>query len=401
MNIGAVDRSDRWMRVLVIAWALVGVGLLLMAAGWLIGKVSGALVPFVLALLIVLVFRRPVDLLEKRGMKRGFAVLVCYLAGAAVAGVVLGFLVPALAEQIRQFVVAFPDYYGKAAKMFLQLQDKYQALVVPGWVDNAIVNIQDTVSNQSARWSTTLAKEVFSVGGSAITFLGHALLAMVVGFWVLKDLPAIRREAILLAGPKREEEAAMVSSKVSRILSGYLRGQMVLSLSTGTLVAIGLTAFGIPYSLVIGVFAGVLNLIPWIGPALTAVIAGIAAAFVSPWHVVAAVGVEMAAQQLTEIFVQPRVMSQQVDLHPVLVIFSLLAGSTLFGFTGLVLAIPVAAVAKGLFVYYFEKYTDSKLTSADGALFRAPDGERGDCPAPPETCEDDVTENDRDSEESK
>jgi predicted PurR-regulated permease PerM len=136
-------------------------------------------------------------------------------------------------------------------------------------------------------------------------------------------------------------------------------------------VTIGLSVIGVPYSLVIGLLAGVLNVIPWIGPALTAIIAGIAAAFVSPLHIVGALLVCVGAQQTTEIFIQPRVMSEQVDLHPLVVIFSLLAGGTLFGFAGLVLAIPVAAIGKGLFVYYFEKYTDSKLASEQGALFRA------------------------------
>ena len=174
----------------------------------------------------------------------------------------------------------------------------------------------------------------------------------------------------MLAGPKRRDEAAVVMRKVSRILSGYLKGQLILSLATGIIVTIGLTLFGVPYSLVIGLLAGVLNVIPWIGPAITAVIAGVAASFVGPWYILAGVGTSIAAQQLTEIFVQPRVMSEQVDLHPLLVIFSLLIGGTLFGFTGVLLAIPVAAVTKGLFVYYFEKYTDSRLTSEGGALFK-------------------------------
>jgi len=152
----------------------------------------------------------------------------------------------------------------------------------------------------------------------------------------------------------------------------------ILSLVTGVIVTIGLSVIGVPYSLVIGLLATVLNFIPWIGPTITAIVAGIVAAFVSPLHIVGAVVICIGAQQATEYFLQPRVMSEQVDLHPLLVIFSLLAGSTLFGFPGLLMSIPVAAIAKGLFVYYFEKYTDSKLTSEGGALFRTPSEEAGD-----------------------
>ena len=367
------EPRDRWAHVFTVTWSLVGIGILLAAAGWLLGRVSAALVPFLLAVVIVFMFRNPVAYLERRGMKRGAAVGICYLISFAVFGTVLGFLVPAVVDQVRDFIVAFPDYYERASQMVLDLQNRYQALIVPPWMEDALANLQDTITKQSAEWSQALAKEIFSVGGSALSMLATGVIALVAGFWILKDLPTINAELLLLAGPGRREEASIVTSKVSRILGGYLRGQLTLSLVTGTIVAIGLTIIGVPYSLVIGLLAAVLNVIPWIGPTLTAVIAGIAAAFVSPLHILGAVAICLGAQQVTEYFIQPRVMSEQVDLHPLLVIFSLLAGGTLFGFAGLVLAIPVAAIGKGLFVYYFEKYTDSKLSTEDGALFREKD----------------------------
>ncbi len=382
------EPRDRWSRTFAITWSLVGIGVLLAAGGWLLGKIAPALVPFGLAIIILFTFRGPVALLERRGLSRGLAVGVCYLISVAVLGVALGFLVPALVVQVREFVVAFPGYYERASELFFELQGKYEALIVPPWLEDALANLQDTITRQSAEWSQLLAKEIFSVGGSALSSLLTAVLALVVGFWLLKDLPAINKEVLLLAGPKRRDEAAIVTSTVSRVLGGYLRGQFTISLVTGVIVTIGLSIIGVPYSLVIGLLALILNFIPWIGPTLTAAIAGIAAAFVSPLHIVGAVAVCLGAQQVTEYFVQPRVMSENVDLHPLLVIFSLLAGSTLFGFAGLLLGIPVAAIGKGLFVYYFEKYTESKLTSEGGAFFRAKSDDGDDGPAPEEQVAD-------------
>lgn len=372
---------ERWMGVLVTSWALVGVGILLVAVGWVMGRVSSALVPFLLALVLVVLLRSPVAWLEHKGVKRGLAVGICYLVGFVVLGGALAFLIPPFVDQVRQFIEEFPKYYAAASGAVLDLRETYRAMIVPAWVEDALANVEETVTTQSAEWSAALAKQVFSVGGSAVAVFSNLFLSLVAGFWILKDLPSINREAILLAGPRRQEEASIVTHTISRILSGYLRGQMILSAATAIIVTLGLTIFGVPYSLVIGILAGVFNVVPWVGPAVAGVVAGIAAAFVSPWHILAGVGTVIAAQQLTEIFVQPRVMSEQVDLHPLLVIFSLLVGATLFGFTGMVLAIPVAAVAKGLFVYYFEKYTDSKLTTEGGALFRSrgTDGEPVEC----------------------
>lgn len=374
------EPRDRWSRVFTATWSLVGIGILLAALGWVLGKLSAALVPFILAIIIVFMFRGTVTALERRGVKRGLAVGICYLISFVVVGVALGFLIPALVEQVREFIVAFPGYYERASRMFLDLQGRYEALVVPSWLEDALVNLQDTITQQSAEWSSLLAKEIFSVGGSALSALVTTVVSLVAGFWILKDLPAINKEMLLLAGPRRRDEAAIVTATVSRVLGGYLRGMFTISLITGTLVAVGLAIIGVPYSLVIGLLALILNFIPWIGPTLTAVIAGIAAAFVSPLHIVGAVAICLGAQQITEYFVQPRVMSENVDLHPLLVIFSLLAGSALFGLPGLLLGIPVAAIGKGLFVYYFEKYTDSKLTTEGGALFRSrPDGDEDEC----------------------
>lgn len=365
------EPRDRWSKIFTITWSLVGIGLLLGAAGWLLGRLTTALIPFAVAVIIVFMFRGPVAALERRGVKRGLAVGICYLVSFVVVGIALGFLIPALVEQVREFVEAFPGYYERASRMFLDMQGRYEALIVPPWLEDALANLQDTITRQSAEWSRLLAKEIFSVGGSALSALVTTVVSLVVGFWILKDLPAINKEMLLLAGPRRRDEAAVVTSTVSRVLGGYLRGMFTISLITGTIVAIGLAIIGVPYSLVIGLLALILNFIPWIGPALTAIIAGIAAAFVSPIHILGAVAICLGAQQITEYFVQPRVMSENVDLHPLLVIFSLLAGSALFGLAGLLLGIPVAAIGKGLFVYYFEKYTDSKLTTEGGALFRA------------------------------
>ncbi len=374
-----LNSKDRWTRLLVVSWALVGLVLLVAGALWALGRIAPALVPFLLALIIVYLFRGPVAFLERRGMKRGLAVGLCYLGGLIALGAASVFIIPPIVDQVREFARDFPRYYDEVNTFVLDLQHQYQTLVVPDWVEEALLNVRDSVTTQFAEWSSALARQAFNVGGQAVTFLLNLLLAAVVGFWLLKDLPVMKREVTLLAGPGRREEALDVATRVDRVLSGYLRGQLIISTSTAAIVAIGLGILGVPYALVLGLIAGILNVVPYVGPFISYVIAAIVAAFVSPWLALGAVAVNVGAQQVTDMLITPRVMSEQVDLHPVLVIFSLLAGATLFGFIGLILAIPVAAVVKGLFVYYFEKYTDSTLSSEEGALFRS----RADEDAPP------------------
>lgn len=363
-------REDRWRRLGISAWALIGVLILVAAAFFALVKVSPALVPFLLALVIVYVFRAPVAALERKGLKRGLAVALCYLVAIAALVIAGLFIVPPIVDQVRQFLMAFPGYYDKAFALWQQLQAQFNAVTLPSWINDALLNLRNGIASRLMAWSSALASTVFSVGSGAVVLLFNSFLALVAGFWILKDLDAIKKEAVLLAGPRRRDEATVVAAKVSNVLGGYLKGQLVVSLSTGVIVAIGLSVLGVPYALVLGLFAGVLNIIPWFGPLISEIIAAISAAFVSPWLALGAVAIIMGTQEITDLFITPRVMSEQVDLHPLLVIFSLLVGSTLAGFTGLILAIPVAAIGKGLFVYYFEKWTDSKLTTQKGAFFR-------------------------------
>jgi predicted PurR-regulated permease PerM len=181
------------------------------------------------------------------------------------------------------------------------------------------------------------------------------------------------------------------------VVGGYLRGQTIASLTTGILCTIGFTIFHVPYAFVLGLIAFIFNYVPYVGPTLSAVIAALFGLFVSPITAVMAVVTVIVSQNITDSLIVPRVMSAQVDLHPTLVIFSLLVGGTLFGVPGILFAIPVAATGKGLFVYYYERHTQRPLATEDGALFARPSGGVGNRKTPgaattqtPETPDDRV-----------
>lgn len=361
-----------WERWAYATWAVIGWLLLAVAAGWLLGRVGSALVPFLLALVIVILLRRPVERLEKRGLSRGLGVAVCFLVALVMLTLAGLFILPPLGREIANFIREFPEYYRSAVSLWRDLQEKYAAVRMPSAAEDVLLNVLDSLGSWAVGFSSSIAEWVVAAGQTAVTAVVDVVLSLIIAFWVLKDLPAIRQEVYLLAG-KRRAEARVVLDKVGSVLGGYLRGQFLVSLTTAVLVAAGLAVFGVPYALVLGLLTGALNIIPYVGPFVGGLAAAIVAAFVNPWLALVAIVVVIAGQQVTDMFVTPRIMSAQVDLHPVLVLFSLLVGGTLFGVAGMLLAIPVAAIAKGLFVYYFEKLTDRELCTEDGALFRRTD----------------------------
>lgn len=372
-------RLRRWRTSAYAVWAVIGALVLVAVTGWLIGRIAGALAPFALAFVIVFLLEGPVRTMNSRGLQRGIAVSLSFAIATAGVVVALVFIVPPLVRQVVEFATTVPSYIGQGQQLLNEFQARYTSVVIPDWVRAVTASVASALSQGLLRLGNVLAQGVISAGGGiAVTFF-DVFLAVVIAFWTLKDLPKIRTELRSLVGERYEDDLENLIRTVVRVVGGYLRGQTVASLVTGLIAGVGLAIVGVPYALVLGIITFVFNYIPYVGPIVAGVIAALVGLLVGLPQALGAIIIVIAAQQLTDLFVTPRVMSEQVDLHPTLVIFSLLVGGTLFGFWGMVLSIPFAATAKGLFVYYYERKTSRPLSSTDGALFRSsPDSQDGD-----------------------
>ena len=187
---------------------------------------------------------------------------------------------------------------------------------------------------------------------------------------MLKDLPRFREELYKLVGPKYAEDTRVVGAAFSRALGGYLRGMIVACLCTGTLTFIAYTALGLPYPIVLALFTGLMVFIPFIGPTLAWILAGLVGLIFSPVTAILAAGLTIASQILYDNLIAPRVMGGHVELHPGVILIAIFTGAALGGIFGMLCAIPMAAAAKAIFVYYFEKRTGRQLVSEKGALFK-------------------------------
>lgn len=366
------ERLESWRRIAMIAWALVGVLVLVVGGLWVLGRIASALVPFLISLVVVLLLRRPVKELEGRGVSRSLAVVICYVVSLGLLAVVALFVIPPMIDEFSEFAEDFPRYYDAAVRLWERLQEQYVAIEWPAWITEAADNARGSIVAWIAATSRNLAQLAIGVGGQILSFLLNLFLAFALAFFVLRDLPTLKSEVLSLPGPARREESFKLAAEVTHVLEGFLRGQGLIAVIIGVFTAAGLAVLGVPYALLIGIIAGITNLIPYLGPFVGGAIAAISAAFVSPQLVVWTVLYILLIQQLESTFLQPKIMSDQVHLHPVLVILSLLIGATLGGLVGMLLAVPVAAVAKVVFVHYYEKWTESQISAVDGALFRRP-----------------------------
>ncbi|MDO8964799.1 MAG: AI-2E family transporter, partial [Coriobacteriia bacterium] len=200
-------RLRRWGRIALQVWAAIGVLILLAALGWLLGRVFSALVPFGIGLIIVLLLRRPVEFLERRGLNRTIAVVVCYLVAITAVAILLTFIIPPVYTQVASFVQAVPDYARKA----FSLWDSYVVNPSSGhqvapWIQNAALSLRDQVVAGAGKWSSLFAETAVATGGSIAGGVVGFVLALIIGFYALVDLTMLNEEILLLAGPSSRDE---------------------------------------------------------------------------------------------------------------------------------------------------------------------------------------------------
>jgi len=363
--------EERWVRVGARAWAALGIALLTVGGLWLLGQATPVLTPFILALVMIIVLRRPVAWLDARSVPRWLAVVGCYLASAVILTLVGLFVVPAVAREVSAFAQEFPRYYDSLYRLWTLLETDYATAQWPGWVGELLLASRETIVSWATRISGSTAMFVVSAGGRVFGFLTHLFLALGLAFFVLRDLPTLTRELMGLAGPGKRADLLRLASEVVNVLEGFLRGQIIIATIVGVITGGGLAVLGVPYAAVIGLIAGVTNLVPYVGPWVGGAIAAVSAAFVGPGLMGWTILWVFIVQQTESLALQPRIMSQQVRIHPALVIAALTVGATFFGIAGMLLAVPVVAVLTVVFVHYYERSSGHTVRSTDGALFPA------------------------------
>jgi predicted PurR-regulated permease PerM len=207
-----------------------------------------------------------------------------------------------------------------------------------------------------------------SVTSSLISGLIIFVLGPVMAFYLLVDLPRLRRGAMALVPPARREEIRGLMDRIGQAVGGFFRGQLLVALFVGVASSIGLWAIGLPFWLLVGMVAGVFNLVPLVGPFIGGGLAVIIALISGePIKAVWAALVLLAVQQIDNHLISPNVMGRTVQLHPVVVMLALLVGASFAGLFGMLVIVPLVAVAKIIFLFMWSKYVDygDELTQGD------------------------------------
>lgn len=339
------------------AWWLVGILLVVTVIGYLGWVIRVVFPPMVLAGIIVFLCNPIVTRLHARGIPRVIGTSITYLGFFAVL-TAIGFLIaPLIANQFDELSEKLPQARADVEE---RIEEYHDRSIEDDWFIKipTVSEIEDSASGGDeqdlAAQVTTFRKLLTRAFHTGLIFV----LGPIVAFYMLVDLPDIRRSIEALIPEKSKPRVLFLAHRLNLIVGGFFRGQLAVAFIVGVMVSIGLGAIvRLPLWLVVGMVAGLFNIIPLIGPYIGAV-PGIIIALATK-DLKAAIGVAAvmtAAQQIDNHFITPYVMRRAVQLHPAAVVMALLVFGTLGGFFGLLLAVPLTASMKVLGGHLWRRY---------------------------------------------
>jgi sporulation integral membrane protein YtvI len=334
-----------------IKWAR-GVGYFVagLAVVWFLSLIWKLLFPFVAAFVIAYLLSPIVRALADRGVPRGLSAFVLILLALMAIAAVLLIIVPPIIGQITRLVASLdylPGQIGafseKVNAWLSSLEDYESSPYAKPIIDNLVLRVQDVFA---ALFERALAF-VTSLSQLA-THVVNIIITPIFTFYLLRDMPKIKRWVRERVPRRFLDEAVETYQEIDRVLAGFIRGQFIVSTTEATFIGVGLTVIGVDYALLLGIFAGFANMVPYVGtyiggiPALIVILLGPDVGR----RLVLALILYVAVNLFDGYILAPRIVGRRVGLHPVVTMIAMLVGAKFFGVVGFLAAVPVTATLK-------------------------------------------------------
>ncbi len=366
-----IDLSARQKRA--ILWIAMG-----LLVGGTIWAARNVLFPYLLGLVLAYLLLPLVNWLDdhmpKRlhdvGVARPLSIVLTYLLLIALVAGIIAFFVPLVVDQINVLVQNWP-----------QLTSRVQDWGTRGF--GFYKNIIDALQSISPTWRQTIENGLQNLGGDVLAAFQEGVIAtirtvsstisfiiglVVIPFWlfyILHDESQVKT-GVMQAMPKQlREDVACMARLIDDVLSAYIRGQLLLVLFVGGMATISLLIIGVPFALVLGLIAGLFEVLPFVGPILGAIPAIIVALLSDPVSAIWVAVSFFAIQQVENLILVPRISGKSVQLHPAMVMVVLVIGNELAGFVGMLVAVPITAIVRDVFKYLYLRLLDEPLSPAE------------------------------------
>jgi predicted PurR-regulated permease PerM len=324
---------------------------------------SSILLPFIAGMTIAYFLDPVADRLERLGLSRLMATIVILVAFVIVFALALMILIPVLINQFNDFAQRLPGYITQLQQFIADYQDS----VLPGWIKSQLGTIKNnfsTILSEGMGFLTGLFGQIWNSGKAIVDVISLLVITPVVAFYILLDWDRMVSKVDEWVPRNYVKDVRQIAREMDQAIAGFIRGQGSLCLILGIYYAAGLSIVGLNFGLLIGLFVGMISFIPYVGSMVGLVLA-IGVAIVQFWPdyiwIIAVLAVFFSGQFLEGNILQPKLVGSSVGLHPVWLMFALFAFGALFGFVGLLIAVPAAAAVGVLVRFALSRYLQSDL----------------------------------------
>ncbi len=324
---------------------------------------SGILLPFVAGMILAYLLDPVADRIERFGINRLIAALIILATFVVLFVLVLILVLPIVGHQLAALLRTLPGHVTSLQDFVSRHIDSAGQLpTVLGMQPTDLKSSLGGLLTQGAQWFATMLTSIWSGGQALLSVLALLVVTPVVAFYMLLDWDRMVREIDGWVPRRSVDTVRQLAHEMDQGVSGFIRGQVSVCLILGAYYAIGLTLVGLDFGLLIGIFIGMISFIPYVGATIGMVLSiGLAVAqFWPEWTMIAAVAAVFAVGQFVEGNVlQPKLIGEHVGLHPVWLMFALFAFGSLFGFVGMLIAVPAAAAVGVLARFAIGRYLSS------------------------------------------
>lgn len=284
-------------------------------------------------------------------MSRNLALILIFIiimGGSFLIGV---FAAPPLIKELNALTNRIPQYSIEMQKIIDSVTYKYQRFKLPSTFQLVVDNVVERVQSIILQFVERTTEVIIGI----LSRFFSLIMAPILAFYMLKDIEMIKKNFWTLIPKGNRKDIKQLLKKIDKVLLDYLKGQLLVSLLVGLLSILGLYLLNLNFYLIIGIFAGIMNLIPYLGVVVGTLPAIFVASFRSFRTILGVIAMFTFIQQLEGSLISPKIVGDKVGLHPILIIFSLLVGGELLGIIGMLIAVPIVGVIKVILNHYISR----------------------------------------------
>lgn len=305
---------------------------------------------FLVGALLAYLLYRPICILERKGMPRIWGIIIIYLLCFTLIAILMWVGIPRLVKELGEAATMLPAY----AEQFQDFSSRIDNLQLPGKLDLMLQENMVKIENYIYALLNSFVNGIYKFFSKALIIIFAPILA----FYIIKDWEKIKIAFFKLLTPAGKRDLTMLGTKIDDVLIEYIKGHLFVSTLVGFVTGLAAAVIGVDFALVIAIISGISNLVPYFGPILggiPAIILALAQSLRAGIYMTVAI---IIIQQLESELITPKIIGERLGMHPLTIVFALLAGGELLGILGMLIAVPLTAALRIIFSYLYLKFVD-------------------------------------------